>query len=158
FCLDNEEESLSDDDFAHGCRLVEALGRHPAELSERVLAILRGESDASDWMQVFVVRLAGEMKLEAAVPLLIDVLTEPDDSEAEECLEALVKIGTEKVIVEVATVYPRANWDFWPYAAALLEDLHTDLSVQTALSLSAREEEPRLQAYLLTGILRSFAS
>src|ERR1022692_1970314 len=75
FQTHENEESISDEDFDFGCRLVEALGRHRDEYSGQVLEIISGNSDElGPWAEVFAIRLAGEMKLEAAIPLMMSTL------------------------------------------------------------------------------------
>lgn len=143
FCQTHEDdESTADEDFDFGCRLVEALGQHREHFAEKVLAILGGDTgDFDNLLEGFAVRLAGEMKLEAAVMWLMEMLNDDDDWVHEECHRALVKIGTEAVVTEFATLHPQAHWNFRMSAACILEDIHSDLAVQTCLDLSNTEDD-----------------
>ena len=67
-------------DFTFVCDLVEALGRHSHFSKSKPLSILSGEIDESgEWLEVFAVRLAGELKLHEAIPLIVSLLHEADD-------------------------------------------------------------------------------
>jgi hypothetical protein len=113
FCQTHEEEdSIPDEDFDFAGRVVEALGRHRDRYAAEVLAIIGGETDEiGAWKEGFAIRLAGEMKLEAAVPLLFGTLHEvPEEWISEECYEAFKKIGSEAVIEGFASRYATGEW------------------------------------------------
>jgi hypothetical protein len=160
FCHDHaDEESVSNEDFDLACRLVEALGRHPAFGAEKVLSILAGDTgDFDNWMEGFAVRLAGEMRLEAAIPWLVEMLNDPGDWVHEECHRALTKIGTEATVTQFAKDCPAGDWNLRMSAACILEDIHTDRSVQTCLDLLEGEEDHEIKCHLLQSILFNFAT
>ena len=59
FCQTHEDqESIPDEDFDFGCRVVEALGRHQDEYASMVLEIIGGETDEiGTWKEGFAIRL-----------------------------------------------------------------------------------------------------
>ena len=112
FCQTQEnEESISDEDFDFGCRLVEALGRFRDQYAGKVLEIISGETDEiGTWKEGFAIRLAGEMKLEEAIPLMMAKLHEiPEEWISEECHRAFAKMGSEAVIAHLPQIMPRAS-------------------------------------------------
>ena len=159
FCQTHEQESVPDDDFDFGCRLVEALGRHRKQFSEKVVAILRGDTgDFDNALEGFAVRLAGEMRLEAAVPWLMEMLNDDSDWVHEECHRALVKIGTEAVVAAFAKGCLKGDWNFRMSAACILEDIHSDLAVQTCLDLLKSEDDTEIKSLLLHSVLMNGAT
>jgi SEC-C motif len=160
FCQTHEdEESVPTEEFDFACRLVEALGRHPVEFAAKVLSILCGDTgDFDNWMEGFSIRLAGEMRLEAAIPWLLEMLTDDGDWVHEECHRALAKIGTEAVVAQFAKDCPKGDWNLRMSAACILEDIHSDLSVQTCLALLNTEVDQQIRGILLQAILLNFAT
>jgi hypothetical protein len=54
------------------------------------------------WLEIFLVMLAGEMRLERAAPLVVKKLHECGEVLSEQCVEALGKIGTDAAAEAVA--------------------------------------------------------
>jgi hypothetical protein len=161
FCQTHEdEESISDEDFEFGCRIVEALGRHQDQYADRVLEIIGGETDEiGTCKEGFAIRLAGEMKLEAAIPLMMETLHEgPDDWMNQECHRAFAKIGSEEVIAHFASDFPTSEWFERMFIACALEDIHSDQAVQACLDFLKLEEDQLIQGLLLQSVLFNFAT
>jgi hypothetical protein len=161
FCRTHEdEESIGDEDFDFACRVMEALGCHQASYADKVLAIIGSETDEiGTWKEGFAIRLAGEMKLEAAIPLMLTTLHEaPDDWINEECHRAFAKIGSEAVIAHFANDYPQREWFERLSIACTLEDIHSDASVQTCLAFLKIEKDQEIRGLLLQSILLNFST
>ena len=157
FCDEQEApEETSDEDYEYVCSVVEALGRYPDQFADQVLAILIGEP--GEWLEGMAVRLAGEMKLEAAVPCLLDRFDHIGDWIYEETHQALAKIGSDAIVDEIRNQYATADEDFRMAAASTLEDIHTDLSVETCLELLDQEDDDELRGSLLQSVLMNFSS
>ena len=154
----DEAEAGSDEEIDHGNRLVAEMGRFRDAYADKVLAILRETTDESRTArQGFATRLSGELRLEAAVPLLLAMFNDDNDWLREETLRALTKIGTDSVIRELASRYPKEDLNFRLGVACLLEDIHSDRSVQTCLDLLKHEENQEIKGLLLQSILMNFA-
>jgi uncharacterized protein YchJ len=156
------EDHLSgeDIDFAH--RLVQAMGRHPNVFDNRVLDLLGQEiEDFTDhpmkWMEPCIVRLAGELRLQQAIPLLIKKLHEDDEVLTPDCVRSLVKIGGDEVVEAVADDFREAEWAFRLDSAGIFEKIHTDRSVEQSLALLDWEEELVIQCRLAQSALLNFA-
>lgn len=161
FCRTHEEdESLPDEDFEFACRVVEALGRHREQFTEEVLDIISGETDEiGTWKEGLAIRLAGEMKLELAIPLMMDTLHEaPEDWINEECHRAFTKIGSEAVIEQFAKDYAESEWHERLSIACTLENIHSDQSVQACLDFLTLEEDTEIKSILLQSVLLNFAT
>ena len=165
FCEREKSSQYKDIDFAHACRLVEAIARHGDSQTQRVLEILREEvaADLIDhpmvWLEPLAVRLAGEMRLEAAIPLIIAKMHKgkDDDLLLEESEEALRKIGADAVVDALSADYARAEFGFRVSVAAVLECIHSDLTVAKCLELLPIEDDSELIAWLGQALVRQFS-
>ena len=90
--------------------MVTALVPYREQLDQQVLQCLEHPDECTGWLEVFMVRLAGEMKLEAAIALLLDRLTDPDTWACQEAQRALQIIGTDAVVREFARRYAEGDW------------------------------------------------
>ena len=109
------------------------------------------------WLEPLMVKLAGLLRLESAVPLILGKLHEDDDLLAESCVEALSRIATDRVVAAVAEGCAKAERHFRLYATGLFENIHSDFAVQTSLDLMAREKDQDIQRELAHAALSHFA-
>jgi len=140
-------------------RLVEAIARHGEGYAGRVLSILQEqvehfENHPTGWMEPLVVRLAGEMRLESAIPIIVEKLHEDGDLLRQECERALWKIGTDAVIEEVCRNFADAERSYRLYAAAVLEKIDSDLVVTKCLELLPNEDNNDIRVWLGHALLR----
>lgn len=157
----NEFEDL-DLDLGHAVRIVEALARQPHEYQGQIVAILSEQvqdfrHDARKWLQPMMVNLAGEMRLRAAVPLLVGNLGHPHSFLADQSMFALARIGTEEVVTAVCDSFPRQSEDFRLYASELLSKMHSDLTVQRILGLLPGETDLAVRISLCQALLDQFS-
>jgi len=147
------------DDLALAYNLVEALSRHSDYSTHKVLPILNGETgDAENWIELFAIRLAGELKLHKSIAQIVESLETADDWIFEEGERALVKIGGDEVVEALAGHYPSCDFGFRIVAAAVLGNIHTDLSVQTSLQLFENDEDEVVRSSLLQSALMNFSA
>jgi hypothetical protein len=131
--------------------------------AERVLAILsqkieNHENNPMSWMECFAARLAGDLRLEAAVPLLIPKLKEDGgDLLNEECQRSFIKVGTDAAVEAIVADWPAAPWHYQLYASSSLEHIHSDLVVAKCLDLYRQEGNGDIQVNLLRAVLTSFS-
>jgi hypothetical protein len=157
--LYQDDDGMPEDMFDFAGRLVKALAKFPEVVAERVLPNLQAKSgEGEQWTNGFAAQLAGEMRLEAAVPTLVSLLHDGGDWFQDEICEALVKIGTPSVVTTLAHDFPHASWEIRLSAACVLEHIHSDLSVQTCLELFAGEEDHIVRCHLLQSALMNFAT
>jgi hypothetical protein len=134
-----------------------ALASHPEFAAERALAVLRGEvGEPESWLEIFAVRIVRHLRLAEAVPLLIDRLHEDIDAMLEEAHPALAAIGSDTAIDRIVAAWPDADWTFRFMSACVLEDLHIDRSVTTALALAEGEPDVGIRSKLYEAAVRNF--
>lgn len=156
------KEYLSEINFDPVYYLIEAIAREDDRHADRVLDLLQKETpedpqDLLAWLQPLMVRLAGEMRLERAVPLIVDKLHEDYDWLAEECQRSLIRIGTDNVVEAIFDAFPVAPWHFRLYASGSLAGIHSDPCVRRCLDLFGEEDDGDLQVELGRALLSHFA-
>jgi hypothetical protein len=157
FCNRSDTLDKVPDDLDLADHLVEALGRHPEFSIPKVLAILNGKPK-DNWLELCAIRLAGELRLQQAVPAIIALHNDADDWIFEDGHRALVKIGGDQVVEELARAYPAGSNDLRSTAASVLESIHTDLSVQTCLKFYENEQDHHTRCSLIQSALLNFAT
>jgi SEC-C motif len=153
----------SDVNIGHANRVVKALAHQGEKYVERVLDLLGKkvedfETDPMTWLEIFLVELAGEMRLEPAIPLIVDKLHECGELLSEQCVEALGKIGTDAAAQAVAEGWLEAVWDYRLYASSALEYIHSDTTVVKCLELLPKDKDLGIRTRLADALLSQFAS
>ena len=156
-------ELISEVNLDHAYRQIEALARNGEQYKERVLELLAVEiEDFEDnpmtWTETFMVRLAGEMRLREAIPLIVKKLHEDADWLNEECVEALTKIGTKEVIDAIVAEFPAGEWTFRLYSTGVLERVRCDGNVQKFTALLEAESDPEVRINLGHALLAQLDS
>jgi HEAT repeat protein len=155
------KQDSSDVDFGHASRVVEALARKGEKYVDRILDLLGKEiedfeNDPMSWLEIFLVMLAGEMRLKPAIPLVVKKLHAMGEIQ-EQCVEALVKIGTDAAAEAVAEGWLDAEWDYRLYATSALEEIHSDTTVRKCLELLPQDKDLGIRTNLADALLGQFA-
>jgi hypothetical protein len=157
FCERSDALDKVPDDVDLANNLIEALGKHGEFSTPEVLAILN-RTPSDNWLELCAVQLAGELRLQEAIPAIVALLNDADDWIYEEGHEALVKIGGDKLVEELARAYPAGNSDLRLSVASILENIHTDLSVETSRKCFETEEDLFLRGHFLQAMLMNFST
>jgi hypothetical protein len=155
---ENESETF---DFERADRIVMHLARQGDRYADRILEVLRLEIEGFDddpmaWMQNFMVLAAGEMRLESAVPRLIQMLHISGEDLDEDYVAALVKIGTDAVVEALTENWSQTDWGFKLFATTALEQIHSDASVRKCLDLLPGKEDVTIRTKLATALMAQF--
>ncbi|WP_197442487.1 SEC-C metal-binding domain-containing protein [Lignipirellula cremea] len=143
-------------------QIVEALARFGNACEEKVLSLLQVQtaslvSDPMIWMEPMAVELAGRLRLESAVPLLIAKLRgDIDDMLNEGCAESLSRIGTPAVLEAIAAAWTEAPDHFRLYGSTPLGCVHTDLAVEKCLQLLPGVNDDYIRPKLAQCLLAHF--
>lgn len=157
FCNRSDKLDKVPDDLDLADHLIEALARYPEFSIPKVLAILGGKP-MENWLELCAVRLAGELRLQDAIPPIIALHDDADDWMFEDGHRALVKIGGDQVVKELARVYPEGSTDLRATAASVLESVHSDVSVQTCLKFFETEQDHHIRCSAIQSALLNFAT
>jgi len=152
---------VSDVPFGHASRVVEALARQADRDVGRILDLLGREvedfeNDPMVWLEIFLVMLAGQMRLTQAVPLLVKKLHAMGEILSEECVTALAKIGSDAAAEAVTEGWLGAEWDYRIYAVDALKRVHSDTTVRKCLELLPREKDLDIKTWMADALLANF--
>ena len=162
-CEDGKYKKYANEfDWDVAADLLEALARLDGEVDQRVLSVLSQnieslEHNLMKWMEPLMVQLGGLLQLEAAIPAILGRLHEDDDVLARHCIDALSRIGTDAVVAAVADDFAGAERHFRLYAANVFDNIHSDLAVETAVGLLAKETDQQVRQDLAHAALSHFA-
>ena len=156
FCTVEDRTEMLTEDYEYGRSLVSALAPFRERFAPKVMRCLEDPEAYTGWLEVFIVRLAGEMKLERAIPFLADRFADEDTWACEEAYRALEMIGTDSVVQELARRNVSGDWGLRFAVANTLEKIHSDFSVQTCQELLAQEPDGSVQGHLLKAVLLNF--
>jgi hypothetical protein len=145
-------------DFYHASRVVDALARQGKSYVDRILDLLGKEiedydNDPMSWMEIYLVMLAGEMRLEQAIPLIVKKLHDMGEVLSEQCVDALGKIGTDAAAEAVTDDWLESVWDYRLYATSALEKIHSDATVRKCLELLPQDKDPDIRTKLADALL-----
>jgi hypothetical protein len=151
-----------DVDFGHASRVVEALARQGDKYSDHILELLAKEvgnfeTDPLALMETYLVDLAGELRLERAIPLIVKKLHLVGDVLSEACVDALGKIGTDAAAEAVTEGWREAEWDYRLYATSALDKIHSDTTVRKCLELLPHDKELDIRTKLADALLSQYA-
>lgn len=144
FIKDCHGKYIHEVDSFYGDELVRELGRRQCFASEGVLRKLDAydPDDEMDYETIYFAQLAGELKLEAAVPLLCGFLGSEDDLLPTKAVEALVRIGTPSVIAALTDRYLSASEKYYRlYASDVFGKIKLPESETALLSLLPAEDD-----------------
>jgi hypothetical protein len=156
------EGSYRGRDMRSARRIVESLARH-REQGRLILPLLerryRGYEKELMWvLEPPLAELAGRMRLEEAVPILVERLYEDDFDLSDSCQTALEWIGGDAVVRAIAGQWPDAEEEFRRGGAEILEKIHTELCAQKCLEFFRAEESPEVCDYLAHALLGNFVA
>jgi hypothetical protein len=163
FCEEGKGKRYANEvDLNHAHLIVEALARYGQDCEAKVREGLAIQVDdyshhPMKWMEPLLVRLAGQAHLESTVPLIVAKLHDDADLLNEECAAALTRIGTPSVLQAIAEAFSRAEKHFRLYAIGQLENIHSDLAVETCLKLLLHERDQNIRRELAHAMLSQFA-
>jgi hypothetical protein len=153
----DDDESFSSDNYDHARYLANALASYGEQYRSRILEYLDTPGDAIGWLEVFAVIAAGAMRLEAAIPWLVDTLEDLDTYACQEAHSALEKIGGDSVVQALVERYS-SEGELNIAVVAILENIHSDRSVEACLGLLADEKDEFLRGFILEALLVNFES
>ena len=148
-------------DVRHAHHIVGSLARHHVAKATCVFDLLQslhqGGAEAwLRWLEPLVVNLAGVMRLESAVPLLVERLHADNLNVNDEAITALIRINTDAVVEAIADEWEDADTGFQAAASDVLEHIHTDLCAKSCLAFFAAEENPDTRLSLAHAVLPQF--
>lgn len=147
FCHRNKDRNLDEMDYTYGKDIVKTLQTRDDLPLDTILTILTDEK-YRDYEELYMIMLAGGLKMTAVVPVLIDNLRCNEEMLAEESINALTRIGNDVVVRGIQRCFFNEHWDFRFAAASLLGNIKSPGSEQAFLKLLPRETDLSVQTML----------
>jgi len=153
---------LTANEGRYASRIIESLARFHEEREGLVLGLLQRKCPPKSrrlmkWLEPEIIKLAGEMRLKSAIPILIGHLHSDEDSLIDAAEIALMTIGTDAVVEAIAGDWWEASDDFRSAAADILEKIHSDQCVEECLDFLEFEDELETAVILGHALLSHFA-
>ena len=143
-------------------RIIEALALH-REHADEILQLLhrryrRKSRSLMEWLEPSLVELAGAMRLQEAIPIVVERLHEDDWGVSDSAQTALQLVGGDKVVEELARQWANASGDSRRGAAEVMGHIHTDLSAEKCSEFLADERDDDTRHFLANAALRNFVT
>lgn len=143
--------------WEHGYDLADALGRqgdrHAPRMMER-LAVAAAEDDTVGfWKEALAVRLAGELRHEPAVPLLVAKFEADAEILSEEAIRALARIGSDAAVAAALAAYPAAPWEVRLYLGGVFGDVRSAAALEAGMAAARGEEDDEQRSHLTVGVV-----
>ncbi len=136
------EKYIGEFDFNYGAIIVKELAGRPDLPLEEIRRLLLTESETNGiYKEIYLIILAGELRDEAWIPVLIDKLASGGDLICKNAADALAKIGTPSVAEALYERYCLKEGYFSLFAAPLLGQIKTEKAEDAILKLLAIEED-----------------
>ena len=149
-------------DMRRGRRIVESLARHRDKAGELLPLLNRcyrhKDRELMECLETFLAKLAGKMRLEEAVPILVERLHESDAFYRDACAMALKDIRSDAVVAAIADQWGEGDSEFRCLAAEIIGDIPGDLGTQKCLEFFSIERDEEVRFYLAHALLRQFES
>lgn len=135
-------------DLAYGDDLVEALARHDTPDAKTLCRLLDSPEVKDEWLEVFLIDLAGARNLREAIPLLVGKFRVDADYMLERTGQALARIGDPEAVRLIREPFAEETWDFKLYTSGLLGNLKHPASEEAILAVLAGEDDDTVRTYL----------
>lgn len=104
-----KHENQQTDASYHG-PLIASLAHHDFPDPSRICELI--EEHEGKWLELFLIQLAAERKIEQVVPIINEKLAEDDLSLSDTCSKALARIGTESVVNAFKEGFKNGSWGY----------------------------------------------
>ena len=152
-----EEKYVGEIDHAYADDLVEALAAHDVPDSETVCKLLTSQEVEGEWLENFLVELAGARIMREAIPALVAKLRIDADYLLDCTVRALSRIGDPEAVRLVRQVFPEESWVFRLYATGLLGDIKAPESEEAVLALLETEKDTSIRTDLCFALCKLFS-
>lgn len=112
FSKESEDKYVNEMDYAYGEQIVEVIAEREDAPVSKILEMLTNDEIYHGYDEIYCIILAGRLRLEQAIPILIDKMAIDGDLICEEAVTALSRIGSEDVLKQVSQRFIGESWHF----------------------------------------------
>ena len=137
--------------------VIEALASSKIPDEETICDLLVSPEVENEWLEIFLIDLAGARKVRESVPILVDKATIDTDYMLDRTNEALARIGDPLAVRLVGEMFKDQDWNFKNYTTTLLARIKSEESEETICRLLQTESSPDIRAKLCEGLCDLFS-
>jgi len=115
--------------------LVETLGRYDVPDEDTICRMLQEEAISDQWLEIFLVDLAGARKIGRTVGIINDKILLDEAYLSERCVYALSRFGTVEAVEAVKNGFVERPWYYQLYASSVLSNIKARYSEKAILEL-----------------------
>ena len=154
---------FTNNDIHYARRIIDSLARHRKHHAQTVLDLLDGdigdEPEAlMEWLLPCLAEIAGEMRLEQAVPMLLDHFVSEDLHLGDSAASALSRIGGDSVVLAIDALWWDAEEDLRSDLADVLRNVRGDRCVESTAAFLGAEQNRETRSILVEALLSNFAT
>jgi hypothetical protein len=150
-------QHAGDIDHAYADDLIDAVGRRDVPGAAAVCSLLSSLEVEEEWLEVFLVDLAGVRRMRETVPQLVSKFHIDTDYLLQRVCEALARIGDPAAAHLVRAEFGGSTWDYRIYASGMLGDLKHEESERAVLVLLESEEDATIRTSLCYDLCKLFS-
>jgi len=114
-----DKRYVNEVDHGYVDNLITALAPHDTPATGVICELLESSEIEGSWLETFVIDLAGERRIEEAIPTLVDRYRVDTDYMRERVTIALGKIGDPEAVRRIKSVFAEEPWDYKIYASSV---------------------------------------
>lgn len=152
---DKQYANEIDHNFADN--LITALAPHDVPDAATICRLLAAEKAEFRWLEIFLISLAGERRVPATIPLLVDRYRIDTDYMLECVTDSLASIGDPEAVRLVRAAFPNESRGFKNFSSAVLADIKHQESEDALLALLESEPNPSIRTMLCVGLCELFS-
>jgi hypothetical protein len=145
------------DAYDRAQRLLEGLWQHPGACGDRIHKILGGQAPRY-WPNEFAIILAGCIRLETALPQLLEIFDRACPWVDGDCCNALAALATDDIVKDFERRFVTAKKSLRDRIACVLLAIYTQQAVSARLRLVEHTSDPLMKQSLVHRGLQHFAT
>jgi hypothetical protein len=152
-----DKRYANDIDHNYADNLITALAPFDVPDSATLCGLLAAEKAEFRWLEIFLVALAGERRVPATIPSLVDRYRIDTDYLLECVTDSLARMGDPEAVRLVRAAFPNESWGFRNFSSAVLADIKHQESEDALLALLETEPNASIRTMLCVGLCQLFS-
>lgn len=157
-CKKYKDNKIEGEDYQYCNLLVEGLSRHREKVKHKIILSLSHEKTDNYHLELYLVELAGRLKIEETVPFLFRIFKETDPMSIvhDQLINVLGMIGTVQVVNGIENLY-HSKKDLRNGLASVLKYIPHDYSEDCGIRLFKSEKEVSTKTFLASSLCDIFS-
>jgi HEAT repeat protein len=144
-------------DHSYADDLIETLADRDLPNARVIFDLLVSPEVEEEWLEIFLIDLAGARKVSEAIPALVGKLRIDTDYMLERASDALARIGDPEAARQISQTFAQESWTFRLYTSDLLGEIKHPESEEAILALLPGEEDLTIRTNLCFALCKLFS-